>query len=96
MFRLEGNGERTPDAAVEIRHGGSCSGHPRPGSWMLLSTAGLLAHRYLPVACLPANPEGSQWRGAFISAGWRSAIRLQLRGQPRSWSLLGLPHRVPY
>lgn len=67
-------------------------GTPRPLRFQHL-TAGLLARGYTPFH-LPSHGD-PQWPGAHTPREW-TAIRLQLRGQPRSWSLLGLPHRVPY
>jgi hypothetical protein len=67
-------------------------GTPRPLRFHHL-TAGLLARGYAPFH-LPSHGD-PQWPGALTPREW-TAIRLQLRGQPRSWSLLGLPHRVPY
>jgi hypothetical protein len=48
--------------------------------------AGLLARG--SKLCPPSRPVSGQWRLGI-------ALRSQLRGQPRFWSLLGTPHRVP-
>ena len=56
-----------------------------------------LADIGLPSAFPRRFHKALQWHDTMLSGVTRVVdIRLQLRGQPRSWSRLGRPHRVPY
>ncbi|QFI69241.1 hypothetical protein EKH55_4367 [Sinorhizobium alkalisoli] len=75
-------------------HGISCSGHPRP--WTLERTHdGRSPGLRISVVHLPSRAGWHSGTALEAPRGW-TAIRSQLRGQPRFWSLLGRPHRVPY
>lgn len=65
-----------------------------PVRYVFLSCDGRSPGSQIYAVHLPSH-DHSQWPGALTPQVW-TAIRLQLRGQPRSWSLMGLPHRVPY
>lgn len=63
------------------------TGTPRPER-VEETTAGLLARGLMLLRTFPAESSASGIDG--------KTCRLQLRGQPRFWSLMGTPHRVPF
>lgn len=68
------------------------TGGPRPQSIPIANRVTLTVAGFLTRgSTLAARP--SQFPSGFR---WAAALRLQLRGQPRLWPLMGTPHRVPF